>query len=249
MMPNLQFALNQQFQQGCYMAQQAALAEQMGNLQGAVQCFDQAILLIGNTVSAAAQAGIPVLDNVFFSHAYCQFNAARVKAMAGWPQAAPMHLAQALQSMNQAIQRNPGFAPYHAAAGMVLAAQGNVVEAVRAFQQAVQLNPADAWSQWMLASLASTQGNTVAANQYYAAAMQTPSNLPPPQQFVQQFQQAPAQGGGAKGHDWFELVNNALKFGNTVAGLFDQGGGQQGMGAAAGWGGQNWGGGGQGWGW
>ena len=37
MMPDALGALNQQFQQGCYVAQQAAMAEQMGNVFAACQ--------------------------------------------------------------------------------------------------------------------------------------------------------------------------------------------------------------------
>ena len=58
MTPNIQFALNQQFQQGCYFAQQAAMAEQMGNLAGACQCYDQAIAIIGNTMATASQSAM-----------------------------------------------------------------------------------------------------------------------------------------------------------------------------------------------
>lgn len=242
MMPNLQLALNQQFQQGCYFAQQAMMAEQTGNLMAAGQCYDQAIATIANTMNMASQSGIPILDNVFFSFSVCHFNAARVKAVAGWPQAAPMHLGQALQALNQAIAINPNFFQYHSAAGVVLLAQGNIGEALKAFQRAVQLNPSDSWSQWMLASLYSAQGNTIASNQYYAAATQVQPNLPSPQQFMQQYQAPPMrQGGGTSNqgsHDWFEIINNALKFGNSVAGFFQQGGDQNQ--AQGGWGQSGW---------
>jgi tetratricopeptide (TPR) repeat protein len=230
MIPNLQLALNQQFQQGCYFAQQAMLAEQMGNLSVASQCYDQAIAMIGTSMNTAGQSGIPIHDNVFFSFSFCHFNAARVKAAAGWPQAAPSHLGQALQAVNQAIVINPNFFQYHSAAGAVLLAQGNVADATRAFQHAIQLNPMDGWSQWMLASLYSAQGNTVASSQYYAAATQVQPNLPSPQQFMEQYQTPPAPAGAGpqkqSQHDWFEIINNALKFGNNVAGLFQQGGDQ-----------------------
>ena len=239
MMPNMQLALNQQFQQGCYFAQQAMMAEQMGNLPGAAQCYDQAIAMIGNSMGMAGQSGVPILDNVFFSYAFCHFNAARVKSTAGWPQFAPVHLSQAHQALSQAIALNPGFFQYHSAAGVLLLAEGNVAGAVQSFQRAVQLNPMDSWSQWMLASLYSVQGNAMASNQSYAAAAQIQPNLPSPQQFVQQHQgPPPLSGGGSSGkasqHDWIEMINNALKLGNSLAGFFQQGGGSQDQ--QAGWG-------------
>jgi tetratricopeptide (TPR) repeat protein len=232
MMWNVQFTLNQQFQQGCFFGQQAMMAEQMGNLPGAAQGYDQAIALIGSSMTLAMQSGVPVPDNVLFIFSFSHFNAARVKHLAGWPQFASMHLSQAHQALNQAIAINPGFFQYHSAAGVLQLAEGNVAGAMASFQRAIQLNPMDSWSQWMLASLYSMQGNAVASNQVYHSAVGIQPNLPPPQQFVQQFQ-PPAGRAGSEGsgksakHDWFELINNALKFGNTVAGLFDQGGGGQ----------------------
>jgi tetratricopeptide (TPR) repeat protein len=224
MMPDALGALNQQFQQGCYVAQQAAMAEQMGNVFAACQLYDQAIGLIANTIGMATQYGIPVTDNVFFSVAYCHFNAARLKAAAGWPQAVPAHLNFALQAVSQAIAINPNIYLYHSGAGLVLLAMSNVPAAMQEFERAVQLNPADSFSHWMLSSLHTAQGNTMAANQYYAAALSAQPNLPPPQFAPEQNQVAPStpgQGGqnqGAK-HDWFGLINNALQFGNNVMGM------------------------------
>ena len=227
MMPNLQLALNQQFQQGVYFAQQAMVAEQTGNWAAVAPCYDQAIGLIGNAIGGAVQSGMPVFDNVYFSYAFCHFNAARVKAAMGWPQAAPMHLMQAFQGMQQAIAINPGNFQYHSALGVVILAQGNVAGALQSFQRAVQLNPADSWSQWMLASLYSTQGATAISNQYYAAAVQVQPNLPHPQQYGASAGMAQgAPQGQQGGHDWFGLINNALKLANSIAGAFEQQGGQ-----------------------
>ena len=234
MMPDLLLALNQQFQQGCYIAQQAKMAEQMGNGVGASQLYDQASGVIANAVGMANQYGVPIFDNVFFSLAFCHFNAARLKAAMGLPQAVPQHLNTALQAINQALAINPNFFAYHSAAGLILLAMSNVPAAVQAFQRAVQLNPADAWSQWMLSSLFTVQGNTVAANQYYAAAASAQPGLPQPQQFVPQFQDAPSHSGGQQQrvkHDWFGLIIEALKLGNSVMGMMQQGGqSQQGWG-------------------
>jgi tetratricopeptide (TPR) repeat protein len=235
MIPNVQMALNQQFQQGCYFAQQAMAAEQMGNILGAAQCFDQAIATIANSMAMAGQHGIPVTDSVLFSYAICHFNAARVKSMTGFAQFAPMHLAQAHEALRRAIDLNPGCFQYYSAAGVLLLAEGNVAGAMQSLQRAVQLNPMDSWSQWMLASLYQVQGNAMASNQYYAAAAQIQPNLPPPQQFVQQHQGPPGmQGSGrsdnsgkASQHDWVEMANNAFKLGNSFVGLF-QGGGEGG---------------------
>jgi len=228
MMPDLLLALNQQFQQGCYIAQQAKMAEQMGNGVGASQLYDQASGVIANAVGMANQHGVPIFDNVFFSLACCHFNAARLKAAMGLPQAAPQHLNTALQAINQALAINPNFFAYHSAAGLILLAMSNVPAAVRAFQRAVQLNPADAWSQWMLSSLFTVQGNTVAANQYYAAAASIQPGLPQPQQGAS-FQSGGQQQGGKR--DWFELIVNALKLTNSVMGTMQQcGQSQQGSG-------------------
>ena len=139
MMPDLLLALNQQFQQGCYIAQQAIMAEQMGNGVGASQLYDQASGVIANVVGTANQYGVPIFDNVFFSLAFCHFNAARLKAAMGWPQAIPQHLNTALQAINQALAINPNFFTYHSAAGLILLAMSNVSAAVLAFQRAVQL--------------------------------------------------------------------------------------------------------------
>ena len=126
MINNVQLALNQQFQQGCACAQQGMLAEQVGNWSFAAQCYDQSIAIIGNAMTVAGQYGMPVLDNVFASYAVCHFQAARVKAAAGWANYAPMHLAAASQAINQAIAIRPDVAQYRAAAGMVQAAQGSL---------------------------------------------------------------------------------------------------------------------------
>lgn len=234
MTPNLLFALNQQYQQGCYIAQQAVMAEQMGNGVNASQFYDQAIGVIANTVGTANQYGVPITDNVFFGLAFCHFNAARLKAAMGWPQAVPQHLNIALQAINQALAMNPNFFAYHSAAGLILLAMSNVPAAVQEFQRAVQLNPADAWSQWMLSSLYTSQGNTMAANQHYAAAASAQPSLPQPQQFVPLYQGAPSHSGGQQQggkHDWFGLIDNALKLGNSLMGMMQQGGqSQQGWG-------------------
>jgi tetratricopeptide (TPR) repeat protein len=246
MLPNVQFSLNQQFQQGCNLAQQGVLAEQAGNPMFAAQSYDQAIGMIGNAVGAALQYGIPVLHNVYFALAFCHFNSARIKAATGWVQYVPAHLNFALQAINQAINMNPGFAMYHSAAGLILLGQSNLPEAARAFQRAVQLNPADSWSQWMLSSLYTAQGNLPMANQFYTAAASAQPNLPPPQTFVPpQFQTAgasagPAPSGAEKKRDWFELINNALTFGNGLMKAFDSGSSSAGQapawpGAGGGW--------------
>jgi len=241
MMPNVQFSLNQQFQQGLSFAQQAMMAEQMGNWAAVAPCYDQAIAFIGNSMAGAIGSGTPIPDNVHFSYAFCNFNAARVKAAMGWPQAAPMHLAQAFQSLQQAIAINANFFQYHSALAVVMLAQGNVAGALQAFQRAVQLNPADSWSQWMLASLYSSQGATAISNQFYAAATRVQPNLPPPPQYAPVAAAAPGGVSGSKsGRDWFELINNALKLGNSIAGAFQQNSGPQ---QPAMWGQQS------GWGW
>ena len=90
-----------QFQQGFSFIQQAMLVEQtMGNLPAAAQNYDQAIGMISSALGLAAQSGLPIQDNVFFCLACCHFHAARVKAAAGYPQFAPMHLAQAQSGWN-----------------------------------------------------------------------------------------------------------------------------------------------------
>ncbi len=122
----MQLALNQQFQQGCACAQQGMLAEQVGNWPFAAQCYDQSIAIIGNAMIMAGQYGMPVLDNVFASFAICQFQAARVKAAAGWANLAPAHLAAASQAINQAIAIRPDVAQYREAAAVVQAAQGSL---------------------------------------------------------------------------------------------------------------------------
>ena len=219
-MLNFQFALNQHFQQGVYCAQQAMMAEQMGNLPAAIPCYDQAIALIGNAIAIATQSGIPVLDNVYFSYAFCSFNAARVKAALGMPQASPVHLGQAFQAMQQALAMNPSFFAYHSAFAVVLLAQGNVAGAIQEFQRAVQLNPTDGFSQWMLSLLYTSMGNTAVAIQYYAAAQQAQPNLPPPQQYLHPAVAAAGGGSSQSKHDWFELIGNGLKLANSIVGAF-----------------------------
>ena len=217
MMPNLQFGIIQQYQQGVNFAQQGMMAEQMGNGAAAAQCYDQAIAFIGNSIAGAVQSGLPVLDSAHFSYAFCNLSAARVKFAMGWPQAAPMHLAQAFQALQQAIAINPNFFQYHSTLGAVLLGQGNVPGAIQEFQRAVQLNPADGWSHWMLSSMYSAQGASAASNQYYAAAVQAQPNLPPPQQYAPAAAAAP---GGAQGskpeRDWFGLAIAGLKFATSL---------------------------------
>lgn len=123
MLPNVQLALNQQFQQGCAVAQQGQFAEQVGNWVLAAQCYDQSIAIIGNAMAMASQYGMPILDNVFATMAVCHFQAARAKTAAGWGQFAPPHLAAASQALNQAIVMRPDVPQYQAAAAVVQSAQ------------------------------------------------------------------------------------------------------------------------------
>lgn len=126
MMPNVQLALNQQFQQGCLYAQQGVYAEQLGNWPAAAQCYDQSIAMIGQTMAVAAQYGMPILDNVYASLAVSHFQAARAKAASGWAQFAPAHLAAAAQAINQAVAMRPDVPQYQAAASIVQAAQAGL---------------------------------------------------------------------------------------------------------------------------
>ena len=238
MTPNLYFNLNQQYMQGCSLGQQGMMMEMSGNIPLAGQLYDQALGFIGGSMVYARQSGIFVTDQILFTFGYFQFAAARAKAMMGFAPLAATHLAQSLDALNQAIAVNPNFFQYHAAAGTVLMAQGNVSWAIQAFQRALQLNPLDAWSQWMLASVHTYLGNPALANQYYAGACQAAPSLPAMQQIMPQ---APPPGGQAspKQHDWFEIINNALKFGNN---LFQSFGNLQSQ-FPTGGGGSDWGGG------
>jgi hypothetical protein len=167
---NVQLALNQQFQQGCACAQQGMLAEQVGNWPFSAQCYDQAIAIIGNAMAIAGQYGMPILDNVFASYAACHFQAARVKAAAGWANFAPAHLAAAAQAFNQAMAMRPDLAQYRTAAAMVQAAQGGLsgTNNLTPVGPAAQMQPAQASSgnasqkQWVeLATKALTTVNMV----------------------------------------------------------------------------------------
>jgi tetratricopeptide (TPR) repeat protein len=153
MATQLFFALSQQYMQACNLGRQAAFLEVQGNLPGATQLLANASAQLDNIITTAQQYRMPVLEGVFFTAAYLHYNAARLALMTGWLQNAPMHLYYAECALNQAIQINPNFAPYHASAGMVEIARQNVPEAIRAFTRAVQLNPMDAFSQYMLSAL------------------------------------------------------------------------------------------------
>lgn len=126
---NIQLALNQQFQQGCFAAQQGMLAEQVGNWPMAAQCYDQSIAVIGNSIAVAGQYGVPVLDNVFATYAVCNFQAARAKAAAGYGQFASAHLGVALQAINQAAAMRPDVPQYQAAAAFLQSAQSGSLPA------------------------------------------------------------------------------------------------------------------------
>jgi tetratricopeptide (TPR) repeat protein len=192
--PNAYFMLNQQYMQACSAGQQAMMMEASGNGPAAAQLYEQAIAVLGNSMTMARQWGVFIPDDIFFTFAYSHFSAARVEAALGWPQA-PAHLALALDALNQAIAVNPNVFQYHAVAGAVLTAQGNLAWAVQAFTRALELNPADVWSRYMLSALYSMQGNVAMAGQHFAAVQQAAPNLPSPQQFLPQ----PAAPGMAPG--------------------------------------------------
>lgn len=228
MATQLFFALSEQYMQACNIGRQAAFLEVQGNLPGAAQLLANASAQLDNIITTAQQYRMPVLEGVFFTAAYLHYNAARLALMTGWVQNAPMHLYYAECALNQAIQINPNFAPYHASAGMVEIARQNLPDAIRAFTRAVQLNPMDAFSQYMLSVLNVNQGNQVMANQYFQAAAQTVPNLPSPQMMAQQMQPAPPppsanlSGAGAAqekkvGFDWSQLMKTVASVADCVA--------------------------------
>jgi tetratricopeptide (TPR) repeat protein len=231
MNPQLYFQLNQQYMQGCGLAQQALMQEMSGNWNPAylVQMYEQAVGLITGSMNLAQQWGMPVYPQAWFALATVHFNAARIQAATGWLAPASQHLAQALMCLNQAIGMQPNFFQYHSAAGTVLLAQGNLPEAERAFRRALELFPGDVYSNYMLSVMQATQGNMAAAASHYGMAQQRVPNLPAPQQF--QFQPAPPQGGpGGSAMKWLDIINkvattvkNVGDAANTLSGLFGQG--------------------------
>ena len=233
--PGPQQMLQQQFMQGCTLAQQGMMVEAGGNLPGAAQCYEQAAAILSTCIVEAQQYQIPVDPQGWFSLSWCHFNTARTQTMLGWGAAAPGHLMQAHNALNIAINMNPTFAPFHAAMGVLLATEGQAALATQAFSRAIQLNPADAFSQYMLALLNQVQGNVAAGTQHYAAAQQYAPTLPPPQQALQ------AHDGGGKGFDWNGLVSTAgelFKAVNSVSSLFSspQGNPSQGFPGGSPWG-------------
>jgi tetratricopeptide (TPR) repeat protein len=215
--PGAQLQLQQQFMQGCAVAQQGMMVEASGNVGAAAQYYDQSASILSSCIATAQQCQVPIDAQGWFSLSWCHFNAARVKSMLGWGAAAPAHLMQAHSALNAAIAMNPMFAPYHSAMGVLLATEGQAATAVQAFSRALQLNPGDGFSQYMLAVLNQAQGNVTAGNQYYAAAQQFAPGLPPPQQAVQQHSD------GQKGFDWNGLVSTAgelFKAVSSVSNLF-----------------------------
>ena len=209
--------LQQQFMQGCTLAQQGTMLEASGNLLGAAQYYEQAAAILSGCIATAQQYQVPVDPQGWFSLSWCHFNTARTQTMLGWGAAAPGHLMQAHNALNAAISLNPMFGPFHAAMGVLLATEGQAALATQAFSRAIQLNPADAFSQYMLAILSQAQGNVLAGTQHYAVAQQYAPALPPPQQTLQ------AHDGGGKGFDWNGLVSTAgelFKAVNSVSSLF-----------------------------
>ena len=211
--------LNQYYYQGCNAGQQGMMAEANGNIPSAAQLYDQSIMLITNSVTLARQYGVFVPDPILFTLAFSHYCAARVKGLLGWTPAASGHLAQSLDTLNQAIAINPNLFQYHGLAGTVLVFQGNLPEAERAFRYALHLNPMDPWSQWMLGFIQAAQGNMAAANQYYTSAVQQSPRLPPIPNMAQQFGSPVPPGGGratAESSDWLHTITEALKFANNL---------------------------------
>ncbi len=231
MNPQVYFQLNQQYIQGCGLAQQALMQEMSGNWNPAllIQMYEQAVGLISGSMNLAQQGGVPVYPQAWFALATVHFNAARIQAATGWIAPASQHLAQALMCLNQAVAMQPTFYQYHSAAGTVLLAQGNLSEAERAFRRALELYPGDVYSNYVLGVMQATQGNMAAAAQYYGAAQQRVPNLPTPQQF--QLQPEPPQGSqGGSPMKWLDLINkvattvkNVGDAANTLSGLFGHG--------------------------
>jgi tetratricopeptide (TPR) repeat protein len=180
-MMNPAFAMvNQKFMAGCAMGQQGMNAEQGGNLNAAMQFYDQAIASIQQSMMLAQQSGIYIPDNVYFTVSFTHFSAARVKNVLGWGPVALNDLNQSLTALNQAISINPNIIQYHVSAGTILMTLGNLPEAERAFMTALRLNPSEPWSQYMLAFLNSARGNSAVANQYYYSLQKQVPNLPHP---------------------------------------------------------------------
>ncbi|MGE3540858.1 MAG: hypothetical protein AB7N91_25910 [Candidatus Tectimicrobiota bacterium] len=219
-MVDIHQVLQQQWQQAQAAAQQAIMSEQMGNLLWAGQCYENALACMEHAMGIARQYDLQVGDNRLFHYAFCHFNAARVKAAAGWRHETSPHLTQALQALQQAIVLNPHAGDYHAGIGAVFLAQENVRQAIPAFKQAVRLNPRDAWSHWILAAISMVQGNFLAAKQYYTTAARLQPHLPSPWQYMPQHAEAPKrpEHGVAslpRPRDWFALIVNGLKLVNN----------------------------------
>ena len=215
------FMIQNQYQQAMGLAQQAAMAEMMGNPAAALQGFDQAIGLAGNAIGMAPQYGLAASDQEYFGFAWCSFQGARLKAAFGMMQVAMQYLAQAEQALRQAIGINPGFFGYYSGLGTVVLAQGNAAMAIQCFYSAVQRNPMDTFSQWMLSALYSSQGNTASAQHYYNVASEQMPSLPAPQSVSHG---TTVKSGHASQKDWFELINNGMKLASGILGaLSDKG--------------------------
>ncbi len=132
---------HQQFFAGCQAAQQGFFLESQGNLLMAINCYQQAIAYVSQSMFSARQASVPVPDHVYHTHGQMHFFAARAKAAAGDVVGAQQHLMEAMNAFSFAANLNPMVPHHRLALGDVLMLLGNLPEAERAFNSALQIVP------------------------------------------------------------------------------------------------------------
>jgi tetratricopeptide (TPR) repeat protein len=131
----------QQFFAGCQAAQQGFFLESQGNLLLAINCYQQAINCVSQSMFSARQASVPVPDHVYHAHGQMHFFAARAKATVGDVVGAQQHLMEAMNAFSFAANLNPMVPHHRVALGDVLMLLGNLPEAERTFNSALQILP------------------------------------------------------------------------------------------------------------
>jgi tetratricopeptide (TPR) repeat protein len=148
----------QQLFAGLQAAQQGFFNESQGNLPLAINCYQQAINYLSQSMVGAGQASVSVPDHVYHTYGQIHFCAARAKAAVGDVVGAQQHLMEATTAFSTAANLNP-MAPHHRLAlGDMLLLMGNLPEAGCAFSAVLQLSPGHPYALQRLAAIRYVSG-------------------------------------------------------------------------------------------
>ena len=131
----------QQLFAGYQAAEQGFFDESQGSLPLAINCYQQAINHLSQSMVGASQSSVSVPDHVYHAYGQIHFCAARANAAIGDVINAQQHLMEATKAFSIAANLNPMFPHHRLALGAVSLLLGNLPEAERAFNAVLQMAP------------------------------------------------------------------------------------------------------------